>query len=221
MEYRKTPINTVKRGAKKARYDKKTVHAILDAAEICHVTFIVGQKAFVQPVNFGRKGETLFMHGSLQNRMTNALIASEEACLCVTHLDAMKLTRSAFHHSVNYRSAVVFGRVRELKTNEEKLEGLQSIINHFVPGRWGYCRVPNELELQATRVIAIDIETASAKIDNTPSKEEQEDYDLPFWAGIIPIKTVCEYPHPDKMLKEGTPVPQHVLDFYEKNKKGF
>ena len=221
MEYNKTPANTIKRGAKKASYDKAAIHAILDAAEICNVAFSVNGKAFVQPINFGRTGERLFMHGSLQNRMTNTIIEAGEVCLSVMHLDAMKLTRSAFHHSVNYRSAVIFGKVYELKTNEEKLEGLKSIINHFVPGRWDHCREPNENELKATRVIAIEIETASAKIADTPPNDNAEDYELDYWAGTIPIKTICEYPVADEKLKSGVKIPAHVLDFYEQRKSGF
>ncbi len=221
MEYQKTSDNTIKRGAKKATYNKEEIHAILDACEICSVAFLINGKSYVQPINFGRSGETLYMHGSLQNRMTNALIENGEACLSVFHLDAMKLTRSAFHHSVNYRSAVVFGKVRELQTNEEKLEGLKAIINHFVPNRWDYCREPNESELKATRVIAIDIETASAKIATAPPNDNAEDRELDYWCGTIPVKTVVEFPVSDTTMKPGAEIPQHVLDFYEKRKKGF
>lgn len=220
-EYPKSTENTIKRGAKKATYNKEEIHAILDASEICFVAFNVNGKALVQPINFGRKGETLYMHGALQNRMTNMLIESGEACLSVMYLDSMKLTRSAFHHSVNYRSAVIFGKVRELLDNDEKLEGLKTIINHFVPNRWDYCREPNENEMKATRVIAIDIVSASAKIANTPPGDNKEDYELDFWAGQIPIKTICQFPVPDETLKEGIEIPQHVLDFYEKRKNGF
>ena len=220
-EYLKSTESTVKRGAKKATYDKDEIHSILDASEICFIAFNVNGKAFVQPINFGRKGETLFLHGALQNRMTNMLIESGEVCLSVMHLDSMKLTRSAFHHSVNYRSAVVFGKVRELRTNDDKIEGLKAIINHFVPNRWDFCRLPSDNELKATKVIAIDIESASAKIANSPLNENKEDYDLNFWAGQIPVKTVCEFPVPDENLKDGIEIPQHVLDFYEKRKNGF
>lgn len=221
MAYLKKKVNTVKRGAKKAVYDKKLIHGILDACEICYVAFAVEGKPFVQPINFGRKGETLYMHGSPQNRMTNALIESGEVCLTVALLDSMKLTRSAFHHSVNYRSVVVFGRVIELQTEEEKLEGLKNLLNHFVPNRWDNCRKPDEKELKATRVLAIEIESASAKIADTPLKDNKPDYALDYWSGIIPIKTICGQPIPDTRLKEGMETPQHVQDFYEKHKNGF
>jgi uncharacterized protein len=221
MTYPKSAKNTIKRGSKKAVYNKKEVHAILDASEICYVAFMVDGRPFVQPINFGRKGEILYMHGSLQNRMTNALIEAGEVCLTVAYLDAMKLTRSAFHHSVNYRSAVVFGKVVELKTEEEKLEGLKNLLNHFVPNRWDYCRKPDTNELKATRVIAIHIESASAKIADTPLSENKPDYELDHWAGVIPIKTVCGFPIPDENLKKGIDIPSHVLDFYNKKKDGF
>ncbi len=221
MDYNKTEINTVKRGANKAAYDKKSVHSILDASEICHIAFNVNGKAFVQPINFGRENETIYIHGSLQNRMTSALIEAKEVCLSVMLLDSMKLTRSAFHHSVNYRSVMVFGIVKELKTDSDKLKGLKSIINHFVPGRWENCRKPNEKELKATRVLEIKIETASAKIADVPPTDNTEDYSLDYWAGSIPIKTVCQYPIPDEKTDKSTQIPEHILKFYEKKKNGF
>ena len=221
MDYEISKLNKVIRGGHKASYDKKIIHSILDSSEICNIAFSIEGKAYVQPINFGRDGETLYLHGSPQNRMTSALIEAEEVCLSVMYLDSIKLTRSAFHHSVNFRSVVVFGKVRELKTNEEKLIGLKALINHFVPNRWDFCRPPNENELKATRVLAIDIESASAKIADTPPKDNVEDYKLDYWSGEFPIKTICEFPIPDKNIKDGVPIPQHVLDFYEKNKNGF
>ena len=219
MEYPKTTLNQLKRSKKKASYDKKTIHAILDATEICHIAFLVDGKPFVQPINFGRSGEKLYVHGSLQNRMTSALVDTKEVCLNVMLLDAMKLTRSAFHHSVNYRSVMVFGSVRELVEDQEKLYGLKSIINHFVPNRWDYCRKPNKKELTATRVLEITIETASAKIANTPPSENKEDLVLDHWAGIIPVKTTYGYPEPDAHMEVGSNVPVHILNLYDQQKK--
>ena len=140
-------------------------------------------------------------------------------CLNVTILDAMKLTRSAFHHSVNYRSVVVFGTAKELISDEDKLHGLKCIINHFVPNRWEHCRPPNQGELKATRVLEISIETASAKIADTPPTDNKADLELDYWAGIIPVKTICEYPKPDIFMKKDVKIPKHILDFYA-NKKG-
>ena len=213
-DYQKTKINTVRRGSKKAKYNKDTVHSILDAVEICHIAFIVDGKPFVQPINFGRKDGFLYLHGSPKNRMTNALIESGKATLSVTIIDAMKLTKSAFNHSVNYRSAVVFGKVRELHTNEEKLEGLKAIINHFVPERWEHCRRPDKDELLATRVLEIEIETASAKIADTPLEDKERDLELDYWSGIIPVET--NYRDPISTKNSNSP-PEHVLDFCKKN----
>ena len=221
MEYNKNELNLVKRGAHKATYNKEEIYNILDSSLICTVAFSVNNKSFVQPINFGRTDDIIYLHGSLQNRMTNAIIETGETCINVFHLDSMKLTRSAFHHSVNFRSVVIFGKVRDVKSNEEKIEGLKSIINHFVPDRWDHCRFPTENELKATKVIAIDIENASAKIANSPPTDNKEDYDLDFWSGEIPIKTICEYPNPDEKLKDGIEIPEHVKDFYEKRKSGF
>ncbi len=220
MAYPKSTLNKIKRGVKKANYNKGTIHSILDASEVCHIAFIYKEKPFVQPINFGRDGEKIFIHGSLKNRMTNALLESKEVCLNVMILDSMKLTRAAFHHSVNYRSVMIFGTAKELTDVNDKLRGLKSIINHFVPNRWENCRKPNDKELNATRVIEITIETASAKIANTPSNENKNDFSLDYWAGEIPVKTVCEYPITDNQMKENSPVPKHILDFYEKRKNG-
>lgn len=219
MQYPISDLNKVNRGAKKASYDKEVIHAILDETEICHVAFNFEGKAFVQPINFGRKGDKIYLHGSHQNRMTQAIIDAKEVCVNVMILDAMKLTRSAFHHSVNYRSVMIFGEVNELTSNEEKLMGLEAIINHFVPNRWEHCREPNEKELKATRVLEITIKTASAKIATGAPNDNKRDLDLPFWAGTIPVKTVLEKPFPDEHMKKDAEIPQHVLDFYNKSKK--
>ena len=221
MEFKKTTQNTVKRGAKKASYDKKEIYSILDNTEVCTIAFNVDNLPYAQPINFGRKDNKIYIHGSLKNRMTNSLIDAKKVCLSVFHLDAMKLSKSAFHHSVNYRSVVVFGTVKELLTNSEKLIGLEAIINHFVPNRWENCRKPNENELKATRVLEIEIETAVAKIANTPVTDNKEDETLNFWAGEIPIKTICEYPVEKVYTKATKDLPKHLLDFYEKRKNGF
>jgi len=220
MKFKKSEINTVKRGAKKATYDKSEIYSILDETEICNIAFIYNNKPFVQPINFGRLDDKIYIHGSLKNRMTNALLETEEVCLNVMILDAMKLTRSAFHHSVNYRSVMVFGFVKELTSDKDKLNGLETIINHFVPNRWEYCRKPNQKELKATRVLEITINTASAKIANTPPIDNKNDLNLDYWAGTIPVKKVYDFPISDEFIKNKTEIPKHILDFVkEKNSK--
>ncbi len=216
MEFRKTPLNEVKRGAKKAVYTKEEIYAILDATEICHIAFVYEKRPFVQPINFGRNGDKLYLHGSLKNRMMDALLEAQEVCLNVVLLDAMKLTRSAFHHSVNYRSVMVFGSVRALTEDKEKLKGLKSIINHFVPHRWEHCRPPNQKELNATRVLEISIESASAKIANSPPSDNKSDLDSGFWAGSIPVRKHYGPPIPDAFMDEQAEVPEHVVKFCER-----
>lgn len=213
MEYPKSTQNTVKRGAKKAHYDRATIYNILDATEICYVAFILDNKPFVQPINFGRIGDKIYLHGSHQNRMTAAIIDSGEVCLNVTLLDGMKLTKSAFHHSVNYRSVVAFGKTREITDNTKKMEALKAIINHFVPDRWEHCRPPNEKELKATRVTEITIESASAKVATAPPTDNKEDYELNYWAGTIPVKTALGIPVNAPYIDEAIEIPQHVIDF--------
>lgn len=218
MEYPKSKINEVKRGAQKASYDQEVIFSILDATEICHIAFIYEGKPFVQPINFGRHGDKIYIHGSYKNRMTEALIQAKEVCMNVMLLDSMKLTRSAFHHSVNYRSAMIFGTVRELTEDDDKLVGLKSIINHFVPNRWEHCRAPNARELKATRVLEFSIDTASAKIAAAPPNDNKRDYELDYWAGEIPVRMEYGTPTPDVHMKEGSEVPQHVLDFIDYKK---
>lgn len=142
MEFNKSEKNTIKRGARKASYNKKEIYSILDQAKICNIAFEADGFPQVQPVNFGRRDNKIYIHGSLKNRMTNALIQKGKACLNVFFLDSMKLSKSAVHHSVNFRSVVIFGTVKELFTQKDKLIGLEAIINHFVPDRWENCRKP-------------------------------------------------------------------------------
>ncbi len=219
MDYPKRPINTLKRSPRKASYQQADVHAILDASEICHIAFNFQGKPFVQPINFGRCGEKLYIHGAKANRMTTAILEAKEVCLNVMLLDALKLTRSAYHHSVNYRSVMVFGKVRELIESGEKLHGLKTIINHFVPHRWDHCRHPNEKELKVTRVLEISIDTASAKIATAPPNDKEEDLNTDFWAGTIPVYSAFGRPSPVESLKEGIELPNHVKELVDKGRK--
>ena len=220
MKFKKSEINTVKRGTKKATYDKSEIYSILDETEICNIAFIYNKKPFVQPINYGRLEDKIYIHGSQKNRMTNTLLETKEVCLNVMILDAMKLTRSAFHHSVNYRSVMIFGSVKELTSDKDKLKGLKTIINHFVPNRWEYCRKPNEKELKATKVLEITIKSASAKIANTPPTDKKDDLNLDFWTGTIPVKKVYDSPVPDEFMINDIEIPNHILDFIKEKNKG-
>ena len=210
MEFHKSKQNTIKRGRTKANYDSDVIYSILDSVKICNIAFTIDGIAMSQPINFGRSGNKIYLHGSTKNRMTDSIIKQEQVCLSVWILDGMKLTRSAFHHSVNFRSAVIFGSVHELTSEDEKLIGLKAIINHFVADRWQHCRHPNKKELKATRVIEITIKSASAKIANSPVQDKEADLMLDYWAGLIPVKTIYQQPIADSKLKNEINIPEHI-----------
>jgi nitroimidazol reductase NimA-like FMN-containing flavoprotein (pyridoxamine 5'-phosphate oxidase superfamily) len=220
VEYPKTKQNTIKRGNKKAHYDKKTIYQILDNNEICSVAFTMDNLAMSQPINYGRNGDKIYLHGHKKNKMTETIIQNGKVSLSVFQLDGMRLTRSAYNHSVNFRSAIIFGDVKELTTDEEKLIGLECIINHFVKDRWNHCRIPNSKELNATRVIEITITQASAKIANARAIDsDKNDYDLDYWAGVIPVSTCYGQPINDEELKKDVKIPSHILDFYHNHQQ--
>ena len=184
--FNKTPLNTVKRIPARGRYDKETVFEILDAARVGHVGFVVEGRPFVIPTLYGRKDDILYLHGATTSRMLQQLEQGIPVCLTVTHEDGLVLARSVFHHSMNYRSAMVFGTAR-IVAGEDKMEALRVITERMLPGRWDEARLPNAKELKATTVLALEIETASAKVRSGPPKDDAEDYGLPVWAGVLPM----------------------------------
>ena len=183
---------TVKRLAKRGAYDRDTIHAILDEAYICHVGFAVpqenGVQPFVIPTIHARVGDTLYFHGSAASRMLRSLRDGIDACVTVTLLDGLVLARSAFHHSMNYRSVVVLGKGREVVDRDEKIRALDAIVEHVVLGRTALVRAPNETELRQTMVIAMPLTEASAKVRTGPPIDDEEDYALDVWAGVIPLR---------------------------------
>jgi len=184
--FNKTPLNTVKRIPARGLYDKETVFEILDAARVGHVGFVVEGRPFVIPTLYGRKDDILYLHGATTSRMLQQLEQGIPVCLTVTHEDGLVLARSVFHHSMNYRSAMVFGTAR-IVAGEDKMEALRVITERMLPGRWDEARLPNAKELKATTVLALEIETASAKVRSGPPKDDAEDYELPVWAGVLPM----------------------------------
>ena len=207
--FEKTDRNRVKRIPKRGHYDRETIYQILDAASVGHVGFVIDGQAFVIPTIYGRDGDTLYLHGATTSRMLVHLQKGVPACMTVTHIDGLVLARSAFHHSMNYRSAVVFGTAR-LVEPEKKLEALKVVSDQILKGRWEEVRQPNAKELKATSVVAINIAEASAKIRTGPPGDEPEDYDLPIWAGVLPMRTVFEEPEEDPMSKLKLEVPDSV-----------
>ena len=187
--YTPTQRTKVRRLSKRAVYDKAQVHAILDEGFLCHVGFTQDSQPFVIPTLYARSGETLYMHGSGASRMLKTLAQGVDVCLTVTLVDGYVLARSAFHHSMNYRSVTVLGRARLVAEHAEKMEALRIITDHVVPGRWDEVRGPNELEMKQTVVLALPLEEVAAKVRMGPPADDEEDYALPIWAGVVPIHT--------------------------------
>jgi hypothetical protein len=181
-----TDRTKVRRLPKRGSYDRETIHAILDEALVCHVGFVVGGAPVVIPTIHWREGDTLYVHGSAASRMLRSLKGGVEACVTVTLLDGLVLARSAFHHSMNYRSVVVFGKAREV-TGDEKISALEGLVEHVMKGRSRDIRQPNEIELKQTLVLALPLEEASAKIRRGGPVDDEEDYALPIWAGVVPL----------------------------------
>jgi nitroimidazol reductase NimA-like FMN-containing flavoprotein (pyridoxamine 5'-phosphate oxidase superfamily) len=186
---------------------------ILDAGFLAHVGFLAKGQPFVIPTLFGREGNTLYLHGSAASRMLVELETGVPACVTVTLVDGIVLARSAFHHSMNYRSVVAFGTARKIEEQAEKTRALRVISEHVIAGRWNDARSPSEKELKATSVLEFAIEEASAKIRTGPPLDDEEDYSLPVWAGILPLALEAKTPIPDPRLAENTAVPQYVRRF--------
>lgn len=199
-----TDRTQVRRLAKRGNYERDTVHAILDEALICHAGFVVDGSPVVIPTIHWREGDTLYVHGSAASRMLRTLRDGVDACVTVTLLDGLVLARSAFHHSMNYRSVVVFGKAREV-TGEEKLRALTSLVEHVVRGRAAEVREPNEKELRQTLVLALPLDEASAKIRTGGPIDDEEDYALPVWAGVLPLTLTPQTPIPDEGVTANLP----------------
>jgi nitroimidazol reductase NimA-like FMN-containing flavoprotein (pyridoxamine 5'-phosphate oxidase superfamily) len=195
--YTPTQRTKVRRLSKRAVYDKAQVHAILDEGFLCHVGFTQDSQPFVIPTLYARSGDTLYMHGSGASRMLKKLAQGVDVCLTVTLVDGYVLARSAFHHSMNYRSVTVLGRARLVAEHAEKIEALRVITDHVVPGRWDEVRGPNELEMKQTIVLALPLEEVAAKVRFGPPADDEEDYVLPIWAGVVPIQTQLGEPIAD------------------------
>lgn len=216
--YEQSKLNRVKRGANRATYDVEKINAILDAGFIGYVAYNYEGKAITIPMAYGRMDNKIILHGSNANRMLTSLLKAGEMSMTVMHLDALVLARSGFHHSVNYRSATLFGAVKIIENKEEKDAALFCFMEHMMKGRWDGIRAMNQAEFDRTLTIEMTIETASAKIRDVGVNDEPEDYDLNVWAGLMPIKQIAEYPIADKGKPQEMEIPKHVLDYYHQNK---
>jgi uncharacterized protein len=201
--YIPTQRTKVRRLSKRAVYDKAQVHAILDEGFLCHVGFVQDGQPFVIPTLYARSGETLYMHGSGASRMLKTLAQGVDVCVTVTLVDGYVLARSAFHHSMNYRSVTVLGQARLVADETEKLAALRVITDHVVPQRWDEVRGPNELEMKQTIVLALALEEVSAKVRAGPPSDDDEDYALPIWAGVVPVRTQLGEPTGDGRVLPG------------------
>jgi nitroimidazol reductase NimA-like FMN-containing flavoprotein (pyridoxamine 5'-phosphate oxidase superfamily) len=193
----------------RGRTDRAELYAVLDAGLICHLGVIIDGSPVVLPTGYGRVGDTLYLHGSSANR---SLLAADgqDACITVTHLDGMVCARAIFHHSMNYRSAVVFGTPRLVTGEAGKLAGLQAVTEQLIPGRWAHARPPTRKELAATAVLALPLDEASVKVRTGPPKDEPEDYQLDFWAGVVPAALTFGQAVPDPALRPGLAAPDHI-----------
>ena len=212
-EIKRTERTRVRRIPKRGAYDRASVYQILDEGFICHVGFTVDEKTFVIPTGYARIGDNLLIHGSVASRMMREMTSGIEVCVTVTLIDGLVLARSAFHHSMNYRSVVVFGTAELVENETEKYEALRAFTEHIVPQRWDDVRPPTAKELKATTVLRLPIQEASAKVRTGNPVDDEADYDLNIWAGVIPVQLKTDGAFDDGKLKENVSVPSYVSNY--------
>jgi uncharacterized protein len=208
-----TERTRVRRLPKRGNYDRETINAILDEAFICHVGFVADGQPYVIPTGYARIGDDLYIHGSAASRMLRNLAEGVDVCVTVTLIDGLVLARSAFHHSINYRSVVILGKATLVEDLDEKSRALEAFTEHVIPGRWAEIRWPTELEMKATSVLKLPIEEASAKIRTGAPVDDEEDYSMNVWAGVLSLSLVKNDSIPDERLSDGIPVPDHVRNY--------
>jgi nitroimidazol reductase NimA-like FMN-containing flavoprotein (pyridoxamine 5'-phosphate oxidase superfamily) len=200
----------INRLRERGSYDKETIHKIIDEVYYCHVSFVVNDQPFIIPTIHARIDDEIILHGAVASRLLKHVQAGNEVCIAVTHLDGLVLARSVFHHSMNYRSVVMFGKGRLIIGNEEKLKAAKAISDHVMPGRWDDARRPNQKELDSTAFVAVEIDDASAKIRTGPLLDEEDDYQLTVWAGEVPVSLVKNNPVRDSKLDEEIKLPDYL-----------
>lgn len=208
-----TERTTLKRLPKRAEYDRDAVYRILDEGFVCHVGFAIDGRPFVIPTGYARIEDALYIHGSAASRMLKAMEGGLEVAVTVTLLDGLVLARSAFHHSMNYRSVMVFGRAVVVEEPEEKMEALRALTEHIVPGRWAEVRWPDENEMKATLVLRLPINEVSAKVRTGPPIDDEADYALDVWAGEIPLRLEAAEPVADRRLQPEIEPPSYALNY--------
>jgi uncharacterized protein len=208
-----TERTRVRRIPKRGAYDRSTIHAILDEGLVCHVGFVHRGQPFVIPTLYARDGSRLLLHGSAASRMLNTLVEGVDACVTVTLADGIVVARSVFHSSMNYRSVVMLGTLRAIEERGAKVKALHALVEHLLPERWNDARGPNETEVKATSVLEMPIDEASAKVRTGGPIDEDEDYALPYWAGVLPFATGVGKPVRDPKLKRGIKVPKYLARY--------
>ncbi len=215
--YDQSNRNRVRRAPKRGKYDQATLFKILDDGYVCHVGFCVEDQPFVIPMAYARNDDIIYLHGASTSRLQQTLAGRTDCCIAVTHFDGIVLARSVFDHSMNYRSAVIFGKAEVIEGEEEKMEALKILTEFLLPGRWEEARKPSKNELKATAIAAVKITEASCKIRTGPPVDQEEDMDLPVWAGTIPFLTVALDPEPDPLLKRKLEVPVSAIKLLKRN----
>jgi len=210
-----TERTKLKRSPNRGSFDRETIYEILDEAFVCHVGFTIDQRPVVIPTAYARVGDDLLIHGSTVSRMFITLAMEVDICVTVTLIDGLVLARSAFDHSMNYRSVMIFGKAKVLIDRQEKVAALRAFTEKIIPRRWDEVRHPNVQELTATTVLMLPLQEVSAKIRTGAPIDNEHDYELDIWAGVIPLKLSAGEPIADERLKEGVSIPLSVLNFKE------
>lgn len=208
-----TPRTQIKRLTQRGEYERQVIYQILDEGLVCHVGFAVDGQPFVIPTAYGRVGDRLYIHGSPASRMLRSLESGIEVCVTVTLLDGLVLARSAFHHSMNYRSVVIFGTAMTVQDPNQKLEALQAFSEHIIPGRWAEVRQPSRQEIQATLVLSLPLDEASAKVRTGSPNDDEADYSLPVWAGVVPLQIIAGEAIADPRLSPKITLPSYVENY--------
>lgn len=209
----RTARNKVARIPERARYERDDVYEIVDASLLCHVGFVAGGEPVVLPTLHARDGDTLLLHGSSATRLIGHVASGGSVCVTITLVDGIVLARSVFNHSINYRSAVLFGHGRLVTDDDEKMAALTRFTERLLPGRWDDVRPPNRREMKATGIVAVAIESASAKVRSGPPKDEPEDLPLPVWAGVLPLHQQLGDPVVDEAGQLGIELPGYLRDY--------
>jgi len=217
-KFEQSKLNRIKRGAKRANYDKEVINQIIDAGFIGHVGYIYDGYPISIPMAYARKEDKIYLHGSTANRMLKAILDSGKTSINIMHLDGLVIARSGLHHSVNYRSVTLFGYIIEITEDQQKTNFIKDIVDQMIPNHYETLRPMYQKELDRTMVVEFTITSASAKIRAEGVNDEPEDYDLPYWAGVIPVKQVLEKPVADKGYPSTIDIPKHILSHYSQYK---